>query len=907
MPISCSFRRFRLLLLAVISLPVPLLGGQAPAPYDLQCEYLSDPLGIDVQIPRFNWKLRNPEGVRGYKQSAWQVMVASSRERLDRNDGDLWDSGKVDSNQSTLVPYGGRMLVSNQDCYWKVRIHGNSQSPSEWSAPARFSIGLLQATDWKGPWIRHPDAPAVKHIWFRKNLMLDEDIGSAFIHVATVGYHELYVNGAKVDARLLGPAMSRLDKRVLYVTYDLRGILKTGKNTIAIWQGPGWARYAYFKTMPALRVQLDAKTTSGTSISLASDTTWRCEVSSSENIGGCKYTDNGGERIDARKFIAGWSAVDFDDSKWKAAAEAPIKAKLSAQMMEPTRVIETIPARSISGTGSSCKVDMGKNFTGWIEIKLKGLSAGDVVTVKVADDEQTVEDFGQKSEYISNGSNGETFRNRFNFIAGRFITFEGLKAQPDPADVTGYALSTDLKRTGGFSSSNDLFNRIYQNDLWTWRANLVEGFTMDCPHRERLGYGEVAFACAWGIAFPNYQAGALYTKHVRDWSDVQEENGWIHHTAPQINQHYGGPMWSSAGLNIAREFYQNFGDRRILELTYPSSRRWLEFLQSKVSGGLLRNFDNDWGKFLGDWAAPEQRKERGDSREAEFFNNCVYAMNLEDFIGIARILEKPEDAALYGKRLEDLKKQIHAAYFDPAKNSYCNGTQVQLAFALLTGITPEALRPAVAASLDKELTTKAYLDMGSSGLPILLKYLTERSDSSARLYPHLSRTTEPGYGYFLSRGESTWPEYWNVDVPSRIHTCYTGISSWFTKSVAGIRPDPEHPGYHSFIIKPLPGGDLSFAEASTESPYGRIASRWEKSGKVLRLSVTIPANSQATVFFPAVDAASLTEGGTSVSKAQGVTLLRMEGNHAVLKVESGTYRFQSGADCPRDKSLLETK
>ena len=135
-----------------------------------------------------------------------------------------------------------------------------------------------------------------------------------------------------------------------------------------------------------------------------------------------------------------------------------------------------------------------------------------------------------------------------------------------------------------------------------------------------------------------------------------------------------------------------------------------------------------------------------------------------------------------------------------------------------------------------------------------------------------------------------------MDVPSRIHTCYTGISSWLTKSVAGIRSDPEHPGYQSFIIKPLPGGDLSFAEASTESPYGRIASRWEKNGKILRLSVTIPANSQATVFFPTSNAASLTEAGTPVSKSQGVTLLRMEGNHAVLKVESGTYQFQSGVD-----------
>jgi alpha-L-rhamnosidase len=733
----------------------------------------------------------------------------------------------------------------------------------------------------------------VKHIWFRKNLTLEEPIKSAFIHIASVGYHELYVNGKKFDDSLLAPAATRLDKRVLYMTYDVSGLLKTGGNTIALWQGPGWGRYAFFKTLPALRVQLDATTATGKSISLASDTTWRCEVSSSENVGDTKFKDNGGERIDSRGFFTDWNAVGFDDSKWQLAAEAPINAELSAQMMEPTRIIETIPALSVSGDDLAYKVDMGKNFTGWMEIKLKGLSAGDVVTVKVADDDKTVQDFGQKNEFVSSGKDGEIFRNRFNYISGRYLTIEGLKSKPDPADITCYALSTNVKRTGKFSSSSDLFNQIYEADLWTWRANLVEGFTMDCPHRERLGYGEVAFACAWGIAFPNYQTGALYTKHVRDWSDVQEDNGWIHHTAPQINRHYGGPMWSSAGQNVARAFYQNFGDQRMLELAHPSGKRWLEFLHTKVKDGLLRSYDKHWGKFLGDWAAPEQRKERGDSPEAEFFNNCVYAMNLADFIESSRILNKPEDVALYSGRLDDLRKQVHAAYFKPAENTYCNGTQVQLAFALLTGITPPSLRPAVAASLDKELTVKSHLDMGSSGLPVLLKYLIESSDRSAPLYQHLSSTTEPSYGYFIKRGESTWPEYWNVDVPSRIHTCYTGISSWFTKTVAGIRPDPEHPGFQSFIINPLPGGDLTYAEASMESPHGTISSRWERKGDTLLLKVTVPANSQATVYVPTIDAPGLTEGGKPVSEAPGITLLRTEGAHAVLKVAAGSYEFRS--------------
>ena len=868
--------------------------GTRVIPYDLQCEYMTDPLGIDVQTPRLSWKLRDPDFVRGQKQTGCHVLVASRKSLLDQGRADLWDSGQTSSPQSVLLPYGGRKLVSDQDCYWKVRVLDKDGRPSAWSAVARFSMGLLQQQDWTGPWIKHPDAPAAKHLWFRRDLILDKAVRSAFIHVASLGYHELYVNGTKADARVLAPALTRLDKRVLYVTYDLASLLKAGKNTIALWTGPGWSRYSFFKTHPALRVQLNARCADGKLFSLASDKTWRTEISSSENMGETKYGDNGGEKVDARNYLADWNAVGFDDSRWPQAAETSASAALSAQMMEPTRVIETVKAIDILGSGPAYKVVLAKNFTGWLDIRTSGQAPGDVITINIANQDKTAQDFGQKSQYVCKGEAGEAFRNRFNFSAGRYVTLQGLKAKPRLGDVTGYAVATDLKRTGHFACSKELFNQIYEADLWTHRANTIEGYTSDCPHRERLGYGEESFANAWGIGLPNYQSGAFYMKHIRDWSDVQEDSGWINHTAPQINQHYGGPLWSSAGLNISWEFYRTFADKRALETTYPSSKRWSEFLASKVKGGLLRNYDKHWGKFLGDWAAPGQRRERGDSPQAEFFNNCVYAMNLATFVEIAKILDKAADAARYGQRLKELKTAVHARYFLPDKTLYSDGTQVQLAFPLLTGITPEKLRPAVIASFNREIAQgHPYLDMGSSGLPVLLKYLIEETDGSDYLFAHLSKTNEPSYGYFLRRGESTWPEYWNVDVPSRIHTCYTGIASWFIKGLGGIRPDPDCPGYQTFIIKPAIVGDLTFAEAATESSYGPISSRWERQGNVVKLAVTIPPNSQATVYVPTRDVKSVTESGIDIRHAAGVTLLAAEKRSAVLKVQSGRYTFSS--------------
>lgn len=862
-------------------------------PADLRCEYLIDPMGIDVAVPRFSWKQVAADGVRGQKQTAYQVRAASRLDLLASGQADLWDSGVVSSSQSVLVAYGGRPLASSQFVFWQVRIHDKDGAESAWSKPARFSMGLLSAEDWQGPWIGHPDAPDTRHVWYRKNLTISQPVSTALIHIATRGYHELYVNGKRVGDYALAPAVTRLDKRVLYCSYDIAGMLQVGDNTVAIWQGPGWARYEFFKLRPALRVQMTATFADGQALHLASDAAWRCEASSSENTGDTKYSDNGGERIDARRHINDWNAMGFDDSGWVHAMETPIEVALSAQMMEPTREIETVPAESIMRKGDTYRVVMDRNFSGGLTIRLRGLASGDEVMIQVSNRESEVEDFNQRCYFVSAGAREELFRSRFNYVAGRYITLTGLKSEPGPDDITGHALSTDLRRTGAFESSHPLLNAIYAADLWTWRANLVEGFTMDCPHRERLGYGEVAFACAWGIAFPSYDSAAFYTKHVRDWSDVQEENGWIHHTAPQINKHYGGPMWSSAGLNIAWSFYQHYGDRRILELTYPSSRRWLEFLHANVSGGLLRNYNPHWGKFLGDWAAPGQRRERGDSPEAEYFNNCVYAMNLASFIEMAGILGRDDDAALYRERLDALRKRVHEAYYHPEHQVYANGTQVQIAFALLAGITPEPLRTVIAASLQKELRAKAYLDMGSSGLPVLFKHLIEEAESSEILLELLSSTEEPGYGYFLKRGESTWPEYWNVDVPSRIHTCYTGVSAWFTKGLAGIRPDPASPGFQSYLIKPVIPAGLDFAEGVAESPYGVIRSRWERDAVSVKLQVAVPPNSQATVYIPAAKAADVTEGGHPIGSVDGVALLRVEAGHAVLRVESGQYRFES--------------
>ncbi len=1057
-------KRASALVLFALTAVLPAVAAP-PQAVRLRCEYRENPLGVDAPRPRLGWRIVSDR--RGEVQTAYRVLVAASKEALAADRGDLWDSGKVDSGTSGLLPYGGKPLASGTDCYWKVKLWTKNPDGAEetpWSEPARFSIGLLHRSDWKGRWIEYAGKPpandagvrqwiwlnegnpakeapagspcfrrvfqvkpapgiasaemritadnafelwvngkragagdnwqtvyrfnvesllksgdnllAVKatntaagpagmigsldikyedgqtltvptgedwqaartpernwqtstqagsawgkakvlgpedmspwgkpssgaatsaHVWYRKSFTLEASPARAFVYVASLGYHELYVNGEKADDRVLAPAGSRIDKRALYVTYDVTDKLRAGRNVLAVWHGDGWARFFKgFKAKPALLVQADIETERGQKHTLVSDETWTCHPSCSQSIGKCGHNGYGGELIDAGTLVENWNAADFDDTRWAHATATRRDVVLSAQMIEPDRVIETIKPVKMDPSGNGAfKVDMGRNFTGWLEIRNLHGSPGGKVAILVADDPKSRGEFRQESTYIFGEAPG-TFRNRFNYACGRYVYIEGLGYRPKLADIVGYAVGTDFERTGYFECSDELLTRIYETDLWTFRANTLNGVTVDCPHRERLGYGEVSWATAWGCGLPNYRAGAFYTHMVRNWCDVQHEDGSIWFVAPHMRYTWGGPLWSSAPLTLSWEMYRHYGDGRILADAYPACKRLMEFFDSKVSdksGGLLTPYMKHGGRFLGDWAAPRGRKEWGQTPEALLFNNCVYALDLKMMTDIAGALGREEEAARYAGRLSRLRENIHKRFFDAEHNVYLDARQVHLAFPLYVGVVPEDVRPAVIANLKKEITqTRPYLDMGSSGLPVLLHYLIEDAEWNDVLCRHLSNTTQPSYGFFLKMGETTWPEYWSSTCASKIHTCYTGVASCFIKGIGGIRNDPEQFGYKRFVIKPHVVGDLTFARTSLHSLYGRIVSNWTRKDGRVTLEVVIPPNSSATVYVPAGDAGTVTEGGRPAAQAEGVTFVRMENGAAVFTVGSGVYRFAS--------------
>ncbi|MDR1746049.1 MAG: glycoside hydrolase family 78 protein [Tannerella sp.] len=863
-------------------------------PVHLTCEYQTEPLGLAVETPRFSWQISDPAFTRGQKQTAYQLLVASSPELLTERKADVWNSGKVASEQSVLVPFEGKKLISSHEYFWKVQTYDKDGLPSAWSKPARFVTGIFDPAEWEAAsWLKHPAAARTQHIWFRKTFHISDKSGLVVAHVASLGHHELYVNGKKADDRALAPALTDFQKRLFYVSYDISGLLDKGKNVIAVWFASGWASYDCFKMQPCLKVLV-----SGGDLALNSDTSWRCAVSNSSDTQEIfTFNHNGGETVDARSFIHNWNTIDYDDSKWEDAAVTDNDIELDAHDIDPSRIIETIPAVSVTDAGDGIyKVDFGKNFTGWINARFHGLAEGDTVTIGSADDDKEFADFNICNYFISSGKDGEQFQNRFNYLAGRYVNLKGLKQRPDTMDFTALAISTDMKRTGHFHSSNELFNKIYETDLWTFLANTQEGYTSDCPHRERCGYGEVATATSWGIGLPSYDAGAFYRNVVRNWRDVQTADGWGRHTAPQPNDvHWGGAMWSSAGMNVAEHHWQHYGDRKIIKIIYPTACRWLAFLHANMTDGLLQQYRrHNNGQFLGDWLAPGSRNEFGTSVQAQYFNNCVYVMNLKTMIRFAKALDKQDDIALYSARLDSLRPAVHARFYHPDSAYYCTNTQVQNAFALLTEITPEHERAKVAATIHNDMNgAHPYFDMGSSGLPVLLKYIVAHPEEASSASKILNRTTFPGFGYFISQGETTWPEDWKIDVPSKIHTCYTGIAGWFVKGLCGIQPDELHPGYKSFIIRPAIVDEANFAEASVESPYGKIFSRWERTvDGQLALSVIIPPNTEATVYIPATTPDEITENGVPLYKVEGITLKGVEEPYVIVSAKAGQYALK---------------
>lgn len=866
---------------------------------DLRCEYLQNPLGVETAKPCLSWIIASAQ--RGERQRAYRVLVASSQALLAKNRGDLWDSGKVASSASVGVEYAGAPLGAGTVAYWQAQVWGEKGRASAWSVPARFSIGLLRPADWSAQWIGMGGATEQECPWLRKSFTLARVPDSALAYVGSIGFHELYINGRKVGDQVLTPSVSDLQKRALYLTYDIKPYLKPGPNLVALWLAPGWGQFndgnpaVDFKVeKSALGIaQLQFGTGHRPFTRLVSDASWRCARSSTTHLGAWHNHDFGGDRVDANAEQPGWNDVNYDASGWEKVTVYQPGRVLSADVIEPNRKCEKIVATQMAQTGpGKYRFVMAKLYAGWVEVALRGVP-GTKITIHVSSLPDKEEEYNERDEYVLGVSGVGTFCNRFSYHEVGYVTIEGLSQPPAVTDVVGYRISNDRPRVGSFDCSNALLKKIYDITVNNYQNLSTGGMTVDCPHRERLGYGGDGHT-SLEIALDTFSSDAFFAKWAQDWCDIQQPDGKLYNTAPTMGGG-GGPGWGGFVVTMPWAVYQTYGDRRILEKTYPTARRWLGYLDQHVGAdGLLEPLPGGYWVFLGDWLAPG-RSEGASTPEALLFNNCYYLYATRLTAKIAGVLGHPDDATRLLAHAAGLQAAINKHFLNPTTKAYLDTRQTHCVMPLVAGAVAPEDTTAVMRNLEKEIlvTREGHLDTGLHGTYFMTKYLTEHERSDL-IFTYATQTTAPSYGDLIAKGYTTWPEMWE-GAPSKLHGCLNGIGGWFARGVAGIRPDETAPGFARFIIRPAIVGDLTWATASFDSPHGRIVSAWKRVGGRLTMDVTIPANTTATVYIPARNAASVTESGKPSLRTESVQFLRQENGTVVFAVASGSYQFSTSA------------
>ena len=911
----------------VLCAPASPAGGLKPA--GLKCEYRANPLGLDAPRPRLSWQLESKE--RGQSQTAYQVLAATSPDALAKGSGDLWDSGKVVSSGSGQVAYGGPPLRSGQRVYWQVRAWDREGSPSAYSAPAWWEMGLLAPADWQAAWITRQQTPPRSEAQMfeddpapllRKEFVIQKPIRRARVYASGLGYYELRLNGQRVGDHVLDPGWTAYAKRVLYSTYDVTDQLKRGPNAVGVMLGNGWLnplplrlwghinpRDALTTGQPRAIAQLVVEFADGTSQVIATDASWK--LGQGPIVRNSVYL---GEVYDARKEQPGWDQPGFGDLGWEQASLAgePL-GPLCAQDVPPIRVTRTL--KTVKRTEPKPGVfifDLGQNFAGWARLRVKGPAGTRVrmrygellypdgtlngMTAVCGQIKQGGKDYRydgvgapktawQEDQYILKGEGEEVYTPRFTFHGFRYVEATGIDARH--LALEGLRLNSDVASAGSFACSNDRFNRIQQMVLWTELSNLFS-VESDCPHREKFGYGGDIVAAS-EMAMFNFDMARFYAKSVQDLAEAVRPNGGFTETAPFVGiadeglGEKSGPIgWGTAHPLLQRQLHQYYGDTRLLEENYELTRGWIALLRSRARDHILDNGISDHESLV-----PKPRALTG---------TAFYYLNVKLFSQIARTLGKTADADEAAALAGQIKAAFNQRFLQPGTGRYDTATQACQAFALYLGLVPPEETDRALGVLVRDIVEghQGHLTTGIFGTKFMLQALTSlnRADVACQV---ANQPTFPGWGHMLEKGATTLWEHWEFsdNTFSHNHPMFGSVSEWFYKALAGINPAPDAVGFDRIVIQPHPVGDLSWVKASYESVHGRIVSEWSREPGKFKLRVRVPVGTTATVFLPAEDDAQLGEGGKPLNRVAGVQLLRREKGQAVLAVSSGEYEFTS--------------
>jgi len=871
---------------------------------NLKCEYLENPLGIDTKNPRLSWILESEQ--RGQCQTAYQILVAGSRKLLEDNHADLWDSGKVESDQTFQIEYSGKELKPRQECFWKVHIWDKYAKESEFSETSFWEMGLLDSLGYSDPnrpafsakWIGFPE---IESPMFRKKFAAKKYIRRARAYICGLGYYELYLNGKKVGDHVLDPAQTDYEQHAFYVVYDILNLLKTGDNVAGIILGNGWfnqnivwgSGFSYGN--PGVICQLMIDYDNGETEIIETDGTFK--VAKSPVLNNNIYA---GEEYDARLEIDGWCDPEFNDSNWRNAKWiSELSPLLKSQMIPAIKKIKTIKPKSVNQPKSGVFVyDMGQNFSGWVKLKVEA-QAGTIITLKFAErlfddgmiDPSTTGILATKvvqtDIYICKGGGEEIWEPRFTYHGFQFVELTGFPSEPSLENIEGVVVHTAVETSGEFNCSDKMINRIQEAALWTELTNL-HGIPTDCPHRERCGWLGDALITAEMTNF-NFDMALFWSKFIEDM-ETTRHGKLPFNIAPGKRLCEANPDWQMAFILVPWYLYIYYGDKRILKKHYDGMKLLMDHFRKSS-----KNFTLPGG--LGDWCEPQTvwPDMSPEITDQLITTTAFYFRAAEIMSQIAEVLEDKNQN--YIELSSEIKSAFIKKFYDEKNKTF--GSQCADSMVLNFKLFPKNDEHKIAESLMKNVMEKydCHFSTGIFGVRYLYWTLANYGYEKEAVQL-INQTTAPSLGHIFSLGATTiWeliPTFAKVENSENLslnHPMQGGFTAWFYHGICGINPDPENPGFKHFFLRPQLTKSINFAEAELRSVHGLISSKWYNENGEFHWKIGVPVNCSSTVYFPASKNENIFENGKSINEIQEINLMKEDGDFCVLKIFSGEYHF----------------
>ena len=896
---------------------------------DLRTEHMTDPMSIDTPTPRLGWRIESTE--QNVMQTSAHIIVASTREKAEALEGDLWDT-TIEGDKSQWVKYEGKPLKSNTRCYWRVQVTATVGAGSEpartdivpervespWSSVAMWNVGLLTESDWRGrwigldramPWDREEEHSRLSARYLRKEFSLPDSakVRQATLYISGLGLYECFINGQRVGDQVLAPMPTDYRRTVLYNAYDVTPILNSQfsiLNTIAVVLGNG--RYYTMQQKkkpykitnfgyPTLRLNLIVEYENGKREVIATDEKWKL------NADGPIRSNNeyDGEIYDARKEFNGWTLPGFDDSKWMNAERTAIPyGTLRGQMSPGMKVVKTLKPKSVTRKGDKIIIDMGQNMAGWLKLRVPPLAEGDSIIIRYAEKLDSAGNIWTENlrhaestdRYYAGGDykspqTDTWWHPVFSYHGFRYAEITGLvghasqrdnqglprkEAWPTTDDILAEVVSDAMEETGHFVSCDTILNKVYENARWGILSN-YKGMPVDCPQRdERQPWlGDRTRGC-FGEAFL-FDNQTLYAKWARDITEAQREDGCIPDVAPAFWNYYSDDFtWAAALPMTLRMLSGHYGDMETLFKFYPNVKRWLEHIKSCYQKeGLIH-----CGKYA-DWCVPPEREDLIHSEDparktdVTLISSAYYFYICKIMSGYASIQKLDKDVAWFEQEMALTKEAFNRTYLTVKKGTskvpghilypdstfYGNNTVTANLLPYTFGMIDDPyVREQVEKQIVKKLVDEGAITTGVIGTGWLLHALTDmgRTDLAWLL---ATNKKYPSWGYMTEHGATTIWELWNGDTASPKmnsgnHVMLLGdLLSWVYEYVAGI--GAADVGFKHIYMRPdFSVDEIDHIDASYNSIYGKIVSRWRKEHGQLFWHVEIPANTKATLRMP---------------------------------------------------------